>query len=379
MAHIQKVTTRGGRVRFQARYIDPTGKERAKNFVTRAEARDFVVGVESSKLKGEWMAPELGRRTVVEWTQRVEASRINLRENPRLRDAWIVKDLILPTFGAMPIASVHEDLVQEWVKKLSQDGYAASTVEKAYQTLARIMGAAVGKWIARTPCVGIVLPAHDDRRMRVLTEQEISALAEAMPARYRALVLTAAYTGLRIGELAALRVRHINFLRRTLAVEQTLTEARGRVRFGPPKTKAGRRTISVPSAIVDELASHVATFVANASRNPEALIFAGNRGAALRPNNYRRRAWATAVKASIGGPCHPHDLRHSHASILIKLGVHPKTIQVRLGHSSIKTTMDLYGHLYEGVDEAAAEALDGLYRRTLRTSDSGSDLAQTDS
>jgi integrase len=123
----------------------------------------------------------------------------------------------------------------------------------------------------------------------------------------------------------------------------------------------------------------VATFVANASRNPEALIFAGNRGAALGPNNFRRRAWATAVKASIGVPCHPHDLRHSHASILIKLGVHPKTIQVRLGHSSIKTTMDLYGHLYEGVDEAAAEALDGLYRRTLRTSDSGSDLAETDS
>src|SRR6202035_5873754 len=109
--------------------------------------------------------------------------------NPRLRDAWIVKDLILPTFGALPIATVHEDLVQEWVKKLSEEGYAASTVRKAYQTFARIMGGAVGKWIARSPCLGIVMPADDEQEMRILTEDQISALAEAIRPRYRALVL----------------------------------------------------------------------------------------------------------------------------------------------------------------------------------------------
>ena len=79
---------------------------------------------------------------------------------------------------------------------------------------------------------------------------------------------------------------------------------------------------------------------AGGGRDPEGLIFAGDHGGALRPNNFRRRTWPKAVEASIGVPCHPHDLRHSHASIL-KLGVHPKTIQVRLGHASIKTTMDL--------------------------------------
>ncbi len=367
MAHIQKVTTRGGRIRFQARYIDPAGKERARNFATRAEARAFVVEMESSKRRGEWMAPELGRRTFGEWAQRVEASRINLRETSRLRDAWVLKDLVLPTFEDMPIAAIHGELVQEWVKKLSQAGHAASTVKKAYQTLARIMAAAVGKRIARTPCVGIVLPADDPRPMRILTEDEILALADAMPPRYRAFVLTAGYTGLRIGELAALRVRHVNFPRRVLAVEETLTD-QGRIQFGPPKTKAGRRTISVPASIVDELASHVTAFVVGGGRIPDALIFTGDRGAPLRPKNFRRRAWLKAVKASIGLPCHPHDLRHSHASILIKLGVHPKTIQVRLGHASIRTTMDLYGHLYEGVDEAAAQALDALHRSALAAS-----------
>jgi integrase len=87
--------------------------------------------------------------------------------------------------------------------------------------------------------------------MRILTEDEILALAEAMPPRYRTLVLTkAGYTGLRIGELAGLRVRHVGFPRRILAVEETLTD-QGHIQFGPPK--AGRRTISVPASIVDEL------------------------------------------------------------------------------------------------------------------------------
>jgi hypothetical protein len=161
LAHIQKVTTKGGRIRFQARYIDPAGRERAKNFTTRAEARAFIVEMESRKRWGEWMAPELGRRTFGEWAEHVEASRINLRENPRLRDAWVLKDLILPTFEQVPIAAIHQDLVQGWVKKLSQAGYAATTVKKAYQTFARIMAAAVGKRIARNPCVGIVLPPDD--------------------------------------------------------------------------------------------------------------------------------------------------------------------------------------------------------------------------
>src|SRR5207247_9674841 len=110
--------------------------------------------------------------------------------------------------------------------------------------------------------------------------------------------------------------------------------------------------------------AYVAAFVPSGGLNPGALIFAGERGGPLRPNHFRRRTWAKAVKASVGLPCHPHDLRHSHASIL-KKGVHPKTIQVRLGHTSIRTTMDIYGHLYEGVDEAAAQALDALFRRAL--------------
>ena len=99
----------------------------------------------------------------------------------------------------------------------------------------------------------------------------------------------------------------------------------------------------------------------------------------MRPNHFRPRVWTPAVVVSIGPPCRPHDLRHSHAAMLIKAGVHAKTIQVRLGHTSIRTTMDLYGHLLEGVDEAAATALDSMYRRAVEGPDSGAAPTATDS
>ena len=107
MAHVQKVTTRGGKVRFQARYLDPTGKERAKNFVTRAEARSFVLETESSKLRGEWMAPELGRRTFAEWAERTEASRHQPEGEPALagrldREGPDPPDLWCPADGLHP-------------------------------------------------------------------------------------------------------------------------------------------------------------------------------------------------------------------------------------------------------------------------------------
>ena len=84
----------------------------------------------------------------------------------------------------------------------------------------------------------------------------------------------------------------------------------------------------------------------------------------MRRTNFRRRTWLPAVRASIGEPLRFHDLRHTHAAMLIAQGEHPKVIQLRLGHSSIQVTLDTYGHLFEGLDEAAAERLDAAYLRT---------------
>lgn len=93
----------------------------------------------------------------------------------------------------------------------------------------------------------------------------------------------------------------------------------------------------------------------------------GSQGGPLRRSNFRRRVWLPAVAASVGEPCRFHDLRHSNAAILIAQGSHPKVIQERLGHSRIGVTLDTYGHLFEGLDEAAADTLDENYAHFPRT------------
>ena len=146
---------------------------------------------------------------------------------------------------------------------------------------------------------------------------------------------------------------HFNALRKTLRVEESLSEIRGEFYFKSPKSAASRRTVSAPTFLLEELAEHLGAFP-----DPSELIFTAPGGGPIRRTNFRRRIWMPAVELSVGEPCTFHDLRHSHAALLIAQGEDPKVIQERLGHASIKTTLDTYGHLFDGLDEAAADRLD---------------------
>jgi len=211
--------------------------------------------------------------------------------------------------------------------------------------------------IARSPARSISLPKAEHREMRFLSVDEISSLADTIEDRYQALVLTAAYTGLRAGELGALRVDRLNLLRRTLRVEEALSSVRGHLSVGPPKTPAARRTVGIPAFLCEILADHISRFPGE-----DDLVFSATEGGAIRWTNFRRRVWKPAVSDSIGEPCRFHDLRHSHAALLIAAEEHPKVIQARLGHASIRTTLDTYGHLAKGLDGAAADRLDQVFR-----------------
>jgi integrase len=114
----------------------------------------------------------------------------------------------------------------------------------------------------------------------------------------------------------------------------------------------------LPSALTDDLRSHIETLGVGA----DGLLFRSPMGEVLRRTGWTRRFWHPAVRKSIGGALRFHDLRHSHAALLIAEGAHPKLIQERLGHTSIRVTLDLYGHLFSGLDQAAAEGLDRLMR-----------------
>ena len=189
--------------------------------------------------------------------------------------------------------------------------------------------------------------------MRFLTRGEVETLASAA-GQYRALVLTAAYTGARFGELAALRIDRLDLLRRRLTVAYSLSDVRGQWSLKAPKTAASRRQIALPRSLCDVLSGLLAVVPAG----DDGFVFQAPQGGPLRRSNFRRRVWLPSVHRSVGEPMRFHDLRHTHVALLIAQGEHPKTIQVRLGHTSISTTLDTYGHLFEGLDEAAADRLD---------------------
>ena len=172
--------------------------------------------------------------------------------------------------------------------------------------------------------------------------------------RYQSMIQLGAYAGMRFGEVAALRVGNLNLLRRSLQVAETLNEVGSDLIFGPPKTSTSRRSIALPTFVCENLSRHLANY----GHGDGQLVFASPEGQPVRRRNWQKRVWYRAVDASVGRPCTFHDLRHSAASLLIREGLSPKVIQERLGHASIKTTLDTYGHLFEGMDRAAADALD---------------------
>jgi integrase len=246
--------------------------------------------------------------------------------------------------------------VRQWIANLDDQGYAPATIRKAYQLLS---AAVEDGLLPRSPARGVTLPRMERPEMHYLTAAQVAEVAAAIAPRYEVLVLTAAYTGLRFGELAALRVNRLDMLKRSLRVVENLSEIQGHFAVGPVKSKASRRTVTMPSFLVERLASHITAYPEDSG-----VVFGAPEGGPIRRTNFRRRHWLPAVRSTVGDGVRFHDLRHTHAALLIAEGIHPKVIQERLGHASIRTTLDTYGHLFEGLDGEAADALDNAFQRS---------------
>jgi integrase len=237
VAHIRRHPNAKGR--WQVRYVDPRGKERSKNFSRKAEAEKFLHTVETDKLRGEWVDPRLGRINFTDWAIEVEATRLNRRASTRARDDAYLRSLILPSFGGQEIASIQPHEIRQWISGLEKRSYAPATIAKAYQILSRCFRVAVTDGlISRTPCREIKLPRNDQVEKRFLSPAEVEHLANSIEDRYRTLVLTGAYTGLRFGEMAALRCDDLDPLRRTLRVDEQLSrQGSSAMVIGPLKSR----------------------------------------------------------------------------------------------------------------------------------------------
>jgi integrase len=356
MGHVERrVWT--GKVSYRARYRDPAGRERSKSFARKADAERWLAEVEHAKTRGLWTDPRLGRIRFADWLTAWWATTTNLRPTTRARDETLLRLYAIPRFGDMPLAAISQLEVRVWVADLSTRGFAPATITKAYQLLGKVMAAAVDAgYLAQSPCHNVPLPKVEREEMRFLTPTEIVTLAETIRPAYRALVFVGAYGGLRIGELAGLRRSRVDLLRGTVSVAEILTEVAGRLHFGPPKTRASRRTVSLPRVVTRELGAHLA-----GGGDPDDHVFTAPQGGTLRIVAFRNRIWRPATEAAGLTGLRIHDLRHTAVALWIAAGASPKEVAVRAGHTSVSFTLDRYGHLYPEADTRLRDRLDILH------------------
>lgn len=347
--------------RWQARYWDRSGHQHTAptTFTTKAEASRYLATVETDVFRGEWIDHRLGRIPFDRWVQQWRETTVHLRPSTRARDESYLRSMILPAFASVLLSDIDHLSVRAWVADLSASGRSPATVVKAAQILAKIMASAVDAGlIASSPCVRVPLPKIERQEMRFLTPAEVALLGETIDSRYRAAVLVGAYAGLRAGELFGLRGAGVDLLRRRLEIAEIVVEVRGCLTFGPPKTRAGRRSVPIPAFVAESLNQHL---VEHGVRS-EDHVFSAPRGGPVRLAQWRRRFWLPALQEAELTPLRVHDLRHTAVAFWIAAGANPTEIAARAGHASVVTVLDRYGHLLPGSDDRVTDALDALAR-----------------
>ncbi|MGA5543517.1 tyrosine-type recombinase/integrase [Mycobacterium sp. NPDC051198] len=357
--------------RWRARYVDDDGREHAKGFAKKSEAQAWLDNDVTTKFAtGTYVTPAAGRVTVgdvyTSWS--ASQSHISRKTATNRRSSWNYR--VEGRWAEIAVADVQTAAVRSWVAEMVAEDAGVPTIENAFGLLRMIMGAAVeDKRVPRNPCEGVKLPKRPHADRGYLSHAQVMALAGAV-ARDPEVIRFLSYTGLRWGEMAALRVQDFDMLRRRVNVSRSVTESGGLV-WTPGKTHE-RRSVPFPAELVDELA------VLMVGKGRDELVFADLRGGVLRNSNWRARVFRPAVLKcqqddATFPTITPHDLRHTAASLAISAGANVKAVQRMLGHAKASMTLDTYADLFDTDLDAVAFNLDEAIRSTadaLRTAQS---------
>ena len=341
--------------RWRARFTTPDGRRLTATRATKREADAWLAGHTTDIGRGVWVDPDRGRVTLAEYAGRWIDQRHDLR--PRTADDYrdIIRVHIVPTLGAIQLGRLTPADVRAWNARLA--GKVPGRARKAYRLLRTILNTAVAdELIVRNPCR--VRGAGQDRSAErpIATVAQVAALADAVDGRLRALVLLAAWCGLRRAELLALRRMDIDLLHATVRVERSMHTLRDNsVGIGPPKTAAGRRIVAVPPHIVADLDAHLARYT---GPDPDALVFTEPRGGPLRLYTVER-AWRRARQAAGVPHLRLHDLRHTGNTLAAATVASTKELMARMGHASAQAAL-IYQHATAERDRAIADALSDL-------------------
>jgi integrase len=264
--------------------------------------------------------------------------------------ARAVEDRVAELEGRLPL---YRDVPRRSVKL----GRSRGTLQNGLTCLRACLTRAVAlRYISENPAAKIELPRGQAPEMRVLTSEQVGLLLAAASREERSamtypVILTAVGTGVRRGELFALRWRDFDQQRRRLWVRRNVNRWG---EFQEPKTRGSVRAIGIPKELVAALLEHK---MAAKRKGDDDLIFANTNGSVVDAGNFVRREFKPALRAAKVPVVRFHDLRHTFASLLIARNVSPKAISEALGHASVQITLDRYSHLY---DDARGDAGDAM-------------------
>ena len=369
MAYIETRTLSGGEKSHQVVWtVNTTGKRvrRKETFATRGDAERWLGLLEASgpdvALRALNEADAPNARTVAEQVAHHIEHLTGVEEGTRRDYAAMLRRSIAPALGSIPITILTRDDVAKWVNE--QSNVRPKTVKNRHSLLSAALTSAVqADLIPSNPALGVRMPTAVEEEMCFLTQAEFARLVTLTPPRWRPLVLFLGATGMRWGEATALTVGAVNLTAGEIRITQAWKETRGAgQKLGPPKTKRGRRTIPVPSVCRPDLEA------LTRDQAPTTFLFRNTRGNPVRHNSFWGTVWeplvhvfAGDIKRTIKGKRgrpkvtweivgegkrpRIHDLRHSHASVMIANGINLYDLRHRLGHESITTTADTYGHM----------------------------------
>ncbi len=354
--------------RWMARYTVYTVKGPQRKSVygkTRKDASDKLAKILSDCAEG--IVYEDDNMTMDEYLDRwLKGSvRGSVRKSTYDRDAYLVANHIKPTLGRIKIKKLSPAHVQGFYRERLDTGLSPSTVHKIHAILHKALAQAV-KWhmVPRNVTEATDPPKPALKEMRPLSTEEVHKLLDAVRGdRFEALYVLAITTGMRRGELLALRWQDVDLENTTLSIGRTLTRDGGRFTFGEPKTKKSRRSIRLTTQAAQTLREHLERQLRDIEMlgdryEDRGLVFTTDTGAPVNPSNLRQRSFAPFLEKAGLPHIRFHDLRHTCATLLLAKGVHPKFVQELLGHATIAITLDTYSHVMPGMGDATARAME---------------------
>lgn len=352
---IQRLSDRNYKVRYRV----GTKQITKSGFETKSQAKAWEAAQLKRVKDGSWTDPKGGSTTVLSVYERwIEGINVSDRTRSDYRELW--NSVVEPQWGMTQLRHVTPSALTAWTRTIAGH-YSASRVRKAFTVFNQILDWAVSDaLIGHNPATrakemsgkkGLLPTVTKDRENTYLNHEQVRALAEAS-GEYSLMILVMAYTGVRFGEATELRVQDVNLVTRRLHIRRAVSDVRGRLVVGPPKSGEPRE-IPIPEFLLDALSK----VVAGASR-PNDLLFTTASGTQVRYSRWRSGIFTKAVGSCGLTGITPHSLRHTYAALAVQAGANVKVLQKAMGHSDIRLTLDTYGGLFGDDLDALAQRMD---------------------